>query len=135
MREKERRDRKKSRKGKRGQCDIDLTGEARWRVEVFFNNSGDFSVNLKLFQNKKFFLKERERESHYQDSDLDLWLYIIFFSLPFILYVKFSDDILRNKILQLYTVMKMHLADNVPQTKLRCRLCQHITLLAGPFSP
>jgi len=29
MRDKERRDRKKARKGKRGQCDIDLTGEAR----------------------------------------------------------------------------------------------------------
>ena len=107
-------------------------GKRLWSILILFCN---FSVNLKLFQNKKFFLKERERESHYQDSDLDLWLYIIFFSLPFILYVKFSDDILRNKILQLYTVMKMHLADNVPQTKLRCRLCQHITLLAGPFSP
>ena len=57
MRDKERRDEKRARKGERGQCDIDNWGsKVKGILEVcfffFFNNSGNFSVNLKLFQNK-----------------------------------------------------------------------------------
>ena len=38
----------------------------------------NFSRSLKLFQNKKFFKRERKGEPDYQDSDLDLsFLYYI----------------------------------------------------------